>query len=139
MKSAFAKSSLIPVIFFLMATSSQIFAAVEWNIQNTVKTGAVPIDVAVSANGRSVFVLTDDGNVLIYDRNGKLSETITVGTHVDQIRIGPSGERLFAASRQNKTVEVISLRFIRKINIQGSPSKGPQDAPVIITVFSDFQ
>jgi DNA-binding beta-propeller fold protein YncE len=139
MKSAFAKSSLVLVFLFLVATPSQVFATVEWSIQNTVKTGAVPIDVTVSADGRSVFVLTDDGNVLIYDRNGKLNDTITVGTHVDQIRIGPSGEQLFAASRQNKTVEVISLRFIRKINIQGSPAKGPQDAPVIITVFSDFQ
>ena len=139
MASTFTKSRLVLAISLLLAASSQVFAAVEWSIQNTVKTNAVPIDVVVSPDGRSVFVLTDDGNVLIYDRNGKSKDMINVGPHADQIRIGPSGERLFVTSRQNKTLEVIELSFIHNINISGSPTKGPQDAPVVITVFSDFQ
>ena len=135
----FAKARLVLIILFLLAASSQVFAKVEWSIQNTVKTDAVPIDVVVSPDGLSVFVLTDDGNVQIYDRNGKSKDIINVGSHADQIRIGPSGERLFVTSRQNKTLEVIELSFIHKINILGSPSKGPQDAPEVIAVFSDFQ
>lgn len=126
-------------ILLLLAIPFPAGAKVEWRIENTLKTGQPPLDVAVSSNGQSIFVLTADGSILIYDSNGKLEDTIKVGSHIDQIRVGPGGEQLFATSRQNQTVEVIALNFIREINVMGSPSKGRTDAPVIITVFSDFQ
>jgi len=139
MRRSFIKLSLVPVILILVAAGTAGAATVEWNIQNTLKTDAVPIDVAVSADGKSIFVLTEDGKILIYDSDGELTETIKVGAHVDRISIGPGEEQLVASSRKNKTVEVINLTFIRNINTQGSPFKGPENAPVVITVFSDFQ
>jgi len=123
----------------LLATPFQADAKVEWRIENTLKTEQPPLDVAVSPNGQSIFVLTTGGNILIYDSDGQLKDTINVGAHIDQIQVGPGGEQLFATSRQNQTVEVIALNFIRKINLAGSPSKGPADAQVTLTVFSDFQ
>jgi len=126
------------IAFFLLAVSLA-HSAVEWKIQKTLKTDSVPLDVTVSQNGRSIFILTEEGDVLIYDREGTLTDTIKVGTHVDQIRIGPRDELLFATSRQNKSVEVIELDYIYTIDTAGSPFKGPQEAPVVITVFSDFQ
>ena len=139
MTRSYFKSFLVLIILLFLTTPFQAGARVEWQIENTLKTGQPPIDVAISANGQSIFVLTAEGNILIYDGNGQLDDTINVGTHIDQIRVGPGGEQLFATSRQNQTVEVISLNFIREINIMGSPSKGRMDAPVILTVFSDFQ
>ena len=126
-------------LLLLVATPFPAGARVEWQIANTLKTEQPPLDVTVSPNGETIFVLTDGGNILIYDRTGQLNDTINVGSHIDQIRVGPGGEQLFATSRQNKTVEVIALNFIRKINVSGSPSKGSTDAPVTLTVFSDFQ
>lgn len=139
MHSTYIKSCLVLVTIMLLAIPSHVGAKVEWSIQKTLKTGEPPVDVAVSPDGRTIFVLTSNGNVLIYDREGKLDDTIKVGVHVDQIRVDPSGEQLFATSRQNQTVEIIALNFIRKINVVGSPSKGRTDAPVVLTVFSDFQ
>ena len=136
---AFANLCLALVMVFLWVLPPRASAEVEWHIEKTVKTEAVPVDVAVSSDGRTVFVLTDDGSLLIYDRKGQLKNTIKIGQHVDQIKIGPRGEQLFATSRKNKTVEVIALSFIHEINTAGSPFKGPQDAPVVIAVFSDFQ
>ena len=138
MISIFAKFYL-PVLVTVLTTASWVFAAVEINLQKTLTTDGVPVDVVVSQDGDLTFVLTDNGKVLIYDRIGKLTDTVEIGPHIDQIEIGPNGERLFAASRQNKTVEIITLDFIRKINTQGSPSKGPLEAAVVIVVFSDFQ
>jgi hypothetical protein len=46
---------------------------------------------------------------------------------------------LFLSSHKNKTVKIILLDFILDISIAGSPYKGPDTAPVVITVFSDFQ
>ena len=139
MISALAKSCLPLIVIVLLTTASWVHAAVETSLQNTLQTEAVPIDVTVSPDGRSTFVLTDEGNVVVYDNLGKLKETIKVGSHIDQIEIGPSGERLFATSRQNKTVEIILLDFISSIKTGGSVFKGPEDAPVTIAVFSEFQ
>jgi DNA-binding beta-propeller fold protein YncE len=139
MYSTYAKSCLVLITILLLATPFQAGAKVEWRIENTLKTGQPPLDVAVSPNGKSIFVLTSDGSILIYDREGKLEDTIKIGAHIDQIRVGPGGEQIFATSRQNQTVEIIALNFIRKINVMGSPSRGRADAPIIVTVFSDFQ
>ncbi|CAB1058320.1 hypothetical protein D1BOALGB6SA_3076 [Olavius sp. associated proteobacterium Delta 1] len=139
MISALTKSCLALIVLVLLTTASWVHAAVETSLQNTLQTEAVPIDVTVSADGRSTFVLTDEGNVVVYDNLGKLKETIKVGSHIDQIEIGPSGERLFATSRQNKTVEIFLLDFISNIEIGGSVFKGPEDAPVTLAVFSEFQ
>ena len=139
MISRFAKFYLAPLLVTVLTTASWVFATVEINLQRTLTTDGVPVDVVVTQDGNLTFVLTDNGKILIYDRIGNLTDTVEIGTHIDQIDIGPQGERLFAASRQNKSVEIITLDFIRQINTLGSPLKGPLEAPVIIAVFSDFQ
>ena len=137
--SYFTKFGLILIVLTLLLHSSRVLAEVETSVQQTLKTEAAPIDVAVSPDGRSTFVLTDEGSVLVYDRLGNLTDNINVGNHVNQIEIGPSGERLFATSQQNKTVEIILLSFIYDIRTDGSHFKGDANAPVTIAVFSEFQ
>jgi hypothetical protein len=139
MISNFAKSCLVLVVLVLLSNASRVQGAVEIDLEKTLKPDAVPIDVAVAPDGKSTFVLTDKGTVLIYDEQGDLKDTINVGSHIDRIEIGPSGERLFAASRQNKTVDIIQLNFIQEINTAGSPIKGDETAPVTIAVFSDYE
>jgi thiol-disulfide isomerase/thioredoxin len=119
--------------------ATQSFAVVEWDIYKTLKLDTQPIDIAVSKNGNSIFVLTEPGKILIYSSNGKLKDTIDVGNHVDQIKSGPGEEWLFLGSRKNKTVEILHVDFIQDINISGAPFKGAENAPVAIVVFSDFQ
>jgi hypothetical protein len=113
--------------------------SVEWNMQSTLKLEVPPLDVAFSTNGRWIFVLTDQGEILIYSGDGKPNDKFTVGTHVDRIEAGPREDILFLISRKNKKVHVITLNFIYDINASGSPFKGPADAPVVIAVFNDFQ
>ncbi len=114
-------------------------AEVEWNLHRTFKTQKAPLDVEVSIDGRWVFVLTDQGEILIYASNGRLKDTINVGDTIDEIKAGPREDILFLSSRKDSTVKLITLDFIQNINVSGSPYKGPVDAPVTITVFSDFQ
>jgi DNA-binding beta-propeller fold protein YncE len=137
MKYKFTLFLLGAVIFFLMGPLC--FAAVEWEILRTLKLDALPLDMAVSTDGRTIYVLADDGNIYIYLADGTLNDKIQVGKHIDQIKIGPGGNYFFATSRQNKTVQIISLKYIFDIQITGSPAKGPNDSPVVIAVFSDFQ
>lgn len=126
-------------ILIVPVLSTQSPAFVEWNIYKTLKLDAQPLDVAVSKNGKSIFVLTKPGTILIYSSNGKLKDKINVGNHVDQIKSGPREEWLFLSSRKNKTVEILHIDFIQQIDISGSPFKGEANAQVAIAVFSDFQ
>ena len=124
-----------------LGASVNIFAAgsVEWSILKTLQLEATPIDVAITPDGRRIFVLTDQGEVLIYPSTGKMEAKIDVGQHVDQIKSGPRGSTLILTSGKNKTVQVITLDFIQKINTTGAPFKGAEDAAVVIAVFDDFQ
>ena len=141
MISTFTKFILTTVflIFLMVLVPSWVSAAVEITPQKKLTTVGAPVDMVVSQDGNLTFVLTEKGKILIYDQMGNLTDTIEIGAHVDQIEIGPRGERLLAASRKNKTVEIITLDFIQEINTSGSPYKGPHDAPTVIVVFSDFQ
>ena len=112
---------------------------VEWNIHKTLQLDATPVDVSVSSDGRWIFVLTDQGEVLIYSSSKKMEGKIHVGQHVDQIKSGPRGDTLIITSSRNKTVQVVSLDFFQKINVSGAPFKGPEDAAVVIAVFDDFE
>ena len=118
---------------------TQGLAIVEWNIHKTLKLDTQPLDVAVSQNGNSIFVLTESGKILVYSSDGNLKDKIDVGNHVDQIKPGPGEEWIFLSSRKNKTVEILHIDFIQHIDISGSPFQGPENAPVVIAVFSDFQ
>lgn len=126
---------IIPGFF----SQSLAFGSVEWNIHKTLKLNTQPLDVAVSKNGNSIFVLTKSGKILIYSPDGKLKDKIDVGNHVDHIKLGPTEEWLFLSSFKNKTIEILHVDYIKPIDITGSPFKGAENAPVTIAVFSDFQ
>jgi hypothetical protein len=119
--------------------SSLNAATVDWEIPRTFNLETPPVDVAMSSKGTWIFVLDDQGEILIYSSRGNYYDKIAVGNQVDQIEAGPLDELLVLKSRKNKTVQLLVLDFIKTIDISGSPFKGPADAPVTIAVFSDFQ
>jgi len=124
---------IIPALY------TQSSASVEWDTYKTLELAVQPLDIAVSKNGDTIFVLAKSGKILIYSSDGKLQDEVDVGNHFDQIEAGPSEEWLFLSSRKNKTVEILHIDFIQTIDTSGAPFKGPANAPVVIAVFSDFQ
>jgi protein-disulfide isomerase len=111
-------------------------------IARTLNLEETPLDTAMSAGGKYIFVLTDKGKVLVYTTDGKLSDTIPVDKSIDSIRPAPPGAReeiLFLVSSKEKTVQIAVLEFIQEINVTGSPFKGAANAPVTIVLFTDFQ
>ncbi len=128
---------LIAVIFFTL--SSPVKGEVEWDVKKTLKLESPPVDLAASLNGKYIYVLTDQGSILIYSVEGKLEDRISVGRQVDGIRVGPWEDVILLTSKKNKQVQILLLEFIKDIDLSNSPFKGPADAPVQIAVFSDFQ
>ena len=137
MKARLVVFLLVPVILITLCPQSS--GRVDWDVKKTLKLEKTPVDVAVSLNGRWVFVLTAQGSILIYSGDGRLEDEIAVGKHVDGIKVGPEQDILLLSSRKNKTVEILVLDFIQNIDVSNSPFKGPADAAVTIAVFSDFQ
>ena len=133
-----------PIIFATLLLTTPCQAGVDWEISNTLKTPAAPLDIAASLDGKWTFVLAEGGKLLVYSDKGGLEETISVDPAMD--RIASSGlqaanipDQVYLASTKNKTVQTITLDFSVPINIQGAPFLGPEKAPVVVVAFSDFE
>ena len=129
----------LTILLILFGGPAKSYATVEWNVLQTLKIEKKPLDAAMSKNGKWIYVLTDSGEILIYESNGRLRDRIAVGDTIDGIKAGPREDILLLTSRKDATVKIITLDFVHKINLEGSPFKGPAGAPVVIVNFSDFQ
>ncbi|MDD5759047.1 MAG: thioredoxin domain-containing protein [Desulfobulbaceae bacterium] len=114
-------------------------ATVESEISNTFKSAEGLTDTAVSADGQLFFTLSSQGQVDIYETNGTLKDSIKLASPANKIASSPSGEQLFLTNTSTGTTTILSVNFIQKIDTTGAPFKGPENAPVTVAIFSDFQ
>ena len=131
--------NIIVVITMCLGLTLPALAKTDWQVRQKWQLDRDPIDMLVSSNNKWIYILTEDGQIMIYAARGGLKDSIQVGPHVDQIKAGPRDDILFLLSRESKSVQVISIDFTEDITTRGSPTKGPLDAPVTVAVFSDFQ
>jgi len=128
----------VPVVLCSVAVVLAVEPA-EWSVLRTLQLDAAAVDVALSPDGRRIFVLTDQGEILVYSSNEKPDAKMEVGRDVSQITVGPTGDTLILNNRKSRTVQLVSVDFVQNIKIEGSPFRGSKDAPVVIAVFNDFQ
>ena len=112
---------------------------VEWNIVNQWSTGAKTKDMVHSLDGKFVYILTDKSQVNVFDSKGKLQGAIPVNSSVSSIDIAPQGERLYLIDNTLNQFQTVSVAFVHNIDVKDSPFEGPADAPVTLTLFTDFQ
>jgi hypothetical protein len=98
-----------------------------------------PLDIGASLDGEKLFILVE-GKVLIYSIvQGEILDSIPVAKEFDRLSV-PGKENVIAlSSSSGKKVEIIRYKTLHKIDISGLPFKGPENAPVTIAVFSDYQ
>ena len=114
-------------------------ADVEWKVLKSLDLKATPLDVAPSADGQRLFVLTP-GEILVYSiPEGKITDRIPVDKEFDRIVSLPRGDALSISSSTKKMLQVITLESLYKIDVSGLPFKGPKDAPDTIAVYDDYQ
>ena len=128
-------TSLIVLVVFAGAAASD---TVEWNVYRALQLDATPVDLVITPDGRRIFVLTDQGEILVYSSTTNIEATINVGKDVDQILLGPGEDTLILKSGKNKTVQVVLIDFVKDINTAGSPFKGPKDAPSSLPLSMTF-
>ncbi|PLX98297.1 MAG: hypothetical protein C0623_13315 [Desulfuromonas sp.] len=126
---------VLTLLFLLPAAI--VPAEVEWQVNGNLKLDSDPIDMTTSADGQRVFVLQENGKIQVLDAWGRPQESLDLDFAAEKIAVSPDGERLIL--NKGKEVQLVSLEFIKKIDISGSPFKGPDDAKVVVAVYSDFQ
>jgi DNA-binding beta-propeller fold protein YncE len=135
-------NAFLQITVFLMIFCGLVSVAgaeVEWKILSTNDLKNPPLDIAVSVDGKSIFVLTVE-EVVIYSADGnQVKGRIPVDKGVVQIAISPKGEQLFLTNAKTQKLSVLKIDYIQQIDISGAPFKGPANAPVVIALFDDYQ
>lgn len=126
----------VPLIVFFSVQLG--WTKVFHSVNQTYTTASSPIDVAGSVDGKYTFVLTEGGKVIIYKESGE-KEEITVDPAFDKIFVSEAGDKIWLSSKKDNKVQEVFVDFVKQINISDSPFLGEENAPVVITVFSDFQ
>lgn len=139
MKKALMACGLIAAMLMVCTPA---LAKTEWNLDKTVELDASPIDTAVSADGKSAYILTKK-SILIYDiSKGMVVDTIQLEKKYNSISAAPRGEALLLTSKSlfgGKTIETISFTQTLDLPAGTSPVIGSPDARVTLTVFTDYQ
>jgi predicted DsbA family dithiol-disulfide isomerase len=132
--------SVVGFIFLIFGIcTSATGAELEWQIEKKIELESPAIDMALSLDGQRAFLLDKKGNLNVYKVDGALEGTIPVGKEFDHIQPGPSPELIFISNRKKKTIDLLTIDFVQDINIEGAPFKGPENAPVVLSLFTDFQ
>ena len=114
-------------------------ADLEWRIIKDLDLKTTPLDVAPSADGKWLLILTP-GEILVYSfPEGKITDRIPVDKDFDRIASLPRADMFTIASSTKKALQIILFEAVYKIDVTGLPFKGPQDASVTIIVFDDYQ
>jgi hypothetical protein len=123
---------------FLVA--APVFPAdLEWTVTRQLKLEASPLEVAPSADGQWIFILTP-GKILVYAVNeDKVVKHIPVDKAFDRVTQSPSDNALILTSRSGQALEIIQWEPVYKIDVSGLPFKGPEHAPITVAVFGDYQ
>jgi len=126
------------VIFWISVP--QVFAAdLELTERKQLKLDVSPLDIAASADGQWLFILTP-GEIIVYSAfEDKISKGIPIDRAFDSLTYSARDNALILSSRSEKAVKIIQLELIHKFDISGLPVKGPENAPVTVAVFGDYQ
>lgn len=134
------------ILMFSFSTSSAFAAAdakglsrVQLQVEKKWELPSKPLDIVYSLDGKKVFILTDQEQVLIYKAEGELLGKINVDRGVSAIDIAPRGEKLFLINQKDNSFTDISVDFVVSVDTVGSPYLGRANAPVTVAVFTDFE
>jgi len=129
----------VALVFFSFTTPPLVQADVEWSLTNQIKLDVTPLDLASSPDGRWMYILAP-GEIDVYSVfDGAVVKRIPIERSYDRIVYAAPTSSLLASSSSGKSIKIIRLDLISTFDFAGLASKGPANAPVTITVFSDYQ
>jgi len=134
MKKIWITASLLAFFF-----CGQAWADLTWKTLKELKLEREPLGVATSADGKSVFILLK-GEIAVYSVPGNnIEKKIPVEKEFDSITYSPGLHALVLTGRGSKSLKILKLQDIHQVDVSGLPFTGPENAPVTVAVFSDYQ
>jgi hypothetical protein len=114
-------------------------ADMEWTVVKQRNLDVAPLDIASSSDGEWAYFLTP-GEIEVYSvLEDKVVNRIPIDKTFDRISYVAQSNSLIVSSSAKKALTFIQLEFAQKFALDGLAVKGPENAPVTIAVFSDYQ
>ena len=130
---------LLLLVFTWIGSVSTTSAMVDWQEIKQLNLEEQPLDITASLNGDFIFVLVP-GAVLVYNETeDKPINRIPVDQGFDRITWSERNKTLILTSTSSKTVKLLQLEEVHRLDLSGLPFKGTPDAPVTVVVFSDYE
>ena len=129
--------ALLMLGFILTAVSVGAEMQVELNKRQPL--GKTPLDIAQSVSDGRLFVLLEGGTVQILSANGEIQERFQADPDVTTLEVSPDGKRLYLGNAKRNELQLIDLSVVYELPVNNSATKGPDDAPVTLVLFDDFQ
>ena len=127
------------VVLSTAALALAVPADVDWQVLGSIDVDAEVRDMAISAEGRWIYVLTAGNEIRIYSSGGELKGAMPIAPGYDRIKAGPREDILLVSDSDEKNIQLVSVNPVHAFDLGDAPVKGPPNAPVTITVFSDFE
>lgn len=128
--------ALLPVALVL---PRHVYADIEWNVKKQLKLQAAAVDVVSSPDGKWIFVLTP-GEILAYSvPEYEIVNRIPVEKSFDRLAFSEQENTLVVTSSSDKLLKLIQVDVVHRFDLAGLPFRGPENARVVIAVFSDYQ
>jgi DNA-binding beta-propeller fold protein YncE len=103
--------------------STGVSAEVEWNTLKDIDLQETPLDITVSRDGLTAFILCEKSIKLYSIREGKVTDTLPITGRFSQIALSPDGETLLLTDTEKKQLSVIRKRGLWFQNdFQGRPT-----------------
>ena len=116
-----------------------VLADLSWKTLKELNLEREPLDVTASADGQSVFILVP-GEIVVYSVTAdEVEKKIPVDKDFDRITYSPKLHALVLTGRGSKALKILKLQDIYELDVSGLPFRGPENAPVTVVVFSDYQ
>jgi len=112
---------------------------VDWTSIGQVKLESPPLDVESTPDRDLIFVLVP-GKVVVYDNsaNRELNQ-IPVDQSYNRLTYSTESENLVLTSSVTNELQIIQIDRVYNISVEGSPFLGPENAPITIAVFDDYE
>ena len=129
----------ILLLLVLIFAGSPVYAELQKSLSKRQPLGKAPLDMAQSVSDGRLFVLLEGGVVQVFSVDGQKQESLKVDAGVTSLEVSSDGQRLFLGSAKGKELQIFDLSYVQSLPVNNSAVKGPENAPVTITLFDDFQ
>ncbi len=123
----------------ILCFSANCYAEIEWNIEDSITLEGKPLDIAISKDGQTTYILSEK-KILVYSvREKKVTDTIPITSNYSQIAVTPDGGKLLLTDKEKNQISVTQVTPVFDIKVSESPIIGNKGAKVHVFAFLDFQ